>query len=83
MVEYQQISNNSSFPKMKKKNQVFPAAISIISRALAMLNVISLSPPILIVWGIRPHTSKWGDGFLANFKNTIGVKNGKGKKYGN
>lgn len=48
-----------------------------------MLNVISLSPPILIVWGIRPHTSKWGDGFLANFKNTIGVKNGKGKKYGN
>jgi hypothetical protein len=83
MVEYQQFSNNSSFPKMEKIFQVFPATMSIVSRALAILNVIPLSPPILIVWGIRPHTSKWGDGFLANFKNTRGIKNGKGKKYDN
>ena len=81
-IEYQQFSNNSSLPKMEKKIQVFPTAMSITSRDSAMLNVIPLLPPILIVWGIRPHTSKWGDGFLANFKNTRGIKNGKGKKYG-
>ncbi len=51
-IEYQQFSNNSSLPKMEKENQVFPAAMSMISRALAMLNVIPLLPPILVSGGM-------------------------------